>query len=129
MIVGGLIIFITSTYVMSFFSDNEEIIYFGTAYLKIAAIAGPCYPIFYISSALLQGLKKPAYAMYINLIRMILVPLIILAPAVLIFKISYIQLFICLLVINYTFALLIFIFCRNQINKIIKAYKPNLSAV
>ena len=129
MIIGGLIIFISSTYVMSFFSDNEEIIYYGTAYLKIAAIAGPCYPIFYISSALLQGLKKPTYAMYINLVRMILIPLIIIAPAVLIFKISYTQLFIYLLVINYTFALLIFIFCRNQINKIIKAYKPNLSAV
>ena len=73
MIIGGLIIFTTSPYVMRFFSGNQEIIFYGTAYLKIAAIAGPCYPVFYMSSALLQGLKKPMYAMIINLLRMILI--------------------------------------------------------
>ena len=129
MIIGGLIIFISSPYVMRFFSNNQEIIYYGTAYLKIAAIAGPCYPIFYISSALLQGLKKPTYAMIINLFRMILIPLLILTPAVLLINITYTQMFICLLIINYTFAILIFLFCRNQINLIIKSYNPNLSAV
>ena len=129
MIIGGLIIFISSPYVMRFFSDNSDIIYYGTAYLKIAAIAGPCYPVFYISSALLQGLQKPSYAMTINLLRMIFIPLVILAPAVLLFEISYILMFMCLLIINYTFALLIFLFCKNKLNKIIKTYNPNLSAV
>ena len=114
---------------MRFFSNNADIIYYGTAYLKIAAIAGPCYPVFYISSALLQGLQKPSYAMTINLLRMIFIPLVILAPAVLLFEISYILMFMCLLIINYTFALLIFLFCKNKINKIIKTYNPNLSAV
>ena len=111
MIIGGLIIYITSPYVMMFFSSNEEIIFYGTTYLKIAAIAGPCYPIFYISSALLQGLKKPSHAMIINLLRMIFIPLVILAPAVLLFTISYIQMFTYLLMINYVFALMIFFFC------------------
>ena len=129
MIIGGLIIFTTSPYVMRFFSGNQEIIFYGTAYLKIAAIAGPCYPVFYISSALLQGLKKPMHAMIINLLRMIFIPLAILAPAVLLFKTSYIQMFIYLLMINYVFALMIFFYCIKKINKIIKNYNPNFSAV
>ncbi len=129
MIIGGLIIFTTSPYVMSFFSSNIDIIYYGTAYLKIAAIAGPCYPVFYISSALLQGLQKPTHAMIINLLRMIFIPLVILAPAVLIFNISYNEMFTYLLIINYTFALMIFFYCKKKINKIIKSYNPNLSAV
>ena len=129
MIIGGLIIYITSPYVMMFFSSNEEIIFYGTTYLKIAAIAGPCYPIFYISSALLQGLKKPSHAMIINLLRMIFIPLVILAPAVLLFKISYIQMFTYLLMINYVFALMIFFYCKKKINRIIKNYNPNFSAV
>jgi len=129
MIIGGLIIFTSSPYVMRFFSGNQEIIFYGTAYLKIAAIAGPCYPVFYMSSALLQGLKKPMYAMIINLLRMIFIPLAILAPAVLLFKTSYIQMFIYLLMINYVFALMIFFYCIKKINKIIKNYNPNFSAV
>lgn len=129
MIIGGLIIFTSSPYVMSFFSSNIDIIYYGTAYLKIAAIAGPCYPVFYISSALLQGLQKPTHAMIINLLRMIFIPLVILAPAVLIFSISYIEMFTYLLIINYTFALMIFIYCKKKINKIINSYNPNFSAV
>ena len=129
MIIGGLIIYITSPYVMMFFSSNEEIIFYGTTYLRIAAIAGPCYPIFYISSALLQGLKKPSHAMIINLLRMIFIPLVILAPAVLLFKISYIQMFTYLLMINYVFALMIFFYCKKKINRIIKNYNPNFSAV
>ena len=129
MIIGGLIIFTSSPYVMSFFSSNIDIIYYGTAYLKIAAIAGPCYPVFYISSALLQGLQKPTHAMIINLLRMIFIPLVILAPAVLIFSISYIEMFTYLLIINYTFALMIFFYCKKKINKIINSYNPNFSAV
>jgi putative MATE family efflux protein len=120
---------IYSPYVMSFFSSNIDIIYYGTAYLKIAAIAGPCYPVFYISSALLQGLQKPTHAMIINLLRMIFIPLVILAPAVLIFSISYIEMFTYLLIINYTFALMIFFYCKKKINKIINSYNPNFSAV
>ena len=129
MIIDGLIIFTSSPYVMSFFSSNIDIIYYGTAYLKIAAIAGPCYPVFYISSALLQGLQKPTHAMIINLLRMIFIPLVILAPAVLIFSISYIEMFTYLLIINYTFALMIFFYCKKKINKIINSYNPNFSAV
>ena len=129
MIIGGLIIFTSSPYVMSFFSSNIDIIYYGTAYLKIAAVAGPCYPVFYISSGLLQGLQKPTHAMIINLLRMIFIPLVILAPGVLIFSISYIEMFTYLLIINYTFALMIFFYCKKKINKIINSYNPNFSAV
>jgi O-antigen/teichoic acid export membrane protein len=98
-------------------------------YLKVAAIAGPCYPIFYITSALLQGLKKPTYALVINLLRMIMIPIIILGPAVIIYKISYLQLFVTVLVINYIFSLLILLFAKKLIAKKIKNYKPNLTAV
>ena len=129
MILGGVIIFLSSSHVMKFFSDDPEIILYGTMYLKIAALAGPCYPIFWITSALLQGLKKPTYALMINLLRMIMIPLIILAPAVIIYKITYLQMFIILLIINYTFSLLVFLFARNLVNKNIKSYNPNLTAV
>jgi Na+-driven multidrug efflux pump len=129
MLIGGLIIFISSSHVMKFFSNDTEIIYYGTTYLKVAAIAGPCYPIFYITSALLQGLKKPTYALVINLLRMIMIPIIILGPAVIIYKISYLQLFVTVLVINYIFSLLILLFAKNLIAKKIKNYKPNLTAV
>jgi len=129
MIVAGIIIFLSSSYVMAFFTEDTEIIYYGTLYLKIAAFAGPCYPIFFISSALLQGLKKPVYQIVINLIRMIIFPIFALSIAVIYLKVSFTTMFLIIMAINYLFGALVFWFSLDQIKKGNKNYNPNFSAV
>ena len=125
----GLFVFFSSDYIMYFFSDNDEIIFYGSTYLKIAAFAGPCYPIFFISSALLQGLKKPNYQMVINLMRMVILPICGLSIAVLYLKVNFTTMFLVVLTINYVFAAAVYKFSVYQIDLMQKNYKPNLDAV
>ena len=125
----GLFVFLSSDYIMYFFSDNDEIIFYGSTYLKIAAFAGPCYPIFFISSALLQGLKKPNYQMVINLMRMIILPVLGLSVAVLYLQVNFTTMFLVVLIINYVFAAAVYKFSVYQIDLMQKNYKPNLDAV
>ncbi len=125
----GLFVFFSSDYIMYFFSDNDEIIFYGSTYLKIAAFAGPCYPIFFISSALLQGLKKPNYQMVINLMRMVILPVCGLSVAVLYLQVNFTTMFLVVLTINYVFAAAVYKFSVYQIDLMQKNYKPNLDAV
>ena len=125
----GLFVFFSSDYIMYFFSDNDEIIFYGSTYLKIAAFAGPCYPIFFISSALLQGLKKPNYQMVINLMRMVILPICGLSIAVLYLKVNFTTMFLVVLTINYVFAAAVYKFSIYKIDLMRKNYKPNLDAV
>ncbi len=125
----GVFIFLSADYIMYFFSDNKEIIFYGSTYLKIAAFAGPCYPIFFISSALLQGLKKPNYQMIINLMRMIVLPISALSIAVVYLNVEFATMFLVILAINYIFAASVYKFSIYQISLMQRNYRPNFNAV
>ena len=119
MIIGGTIIYLLSGIVMGFFTNDPEQIYYGSQYLKIAAFIGPVYPIFFISGALFQGLKKAHYQTAINLLRMIIFPLIFLTIGVKYFDINFREMFLILLVINWIFGLLVLFFSRRLITQIL----------
>ena len=119
MIIGGTIIYLLSGIVMGFFTDDPEQIYYGSQYLKIAAFIGPVYPIFFISGALFQGLKKAHYQTAINLLRMIIFPLIFLTIGVKYFDINFREMFLILLVINWIFGLLVLFFSKRLITQIL----------
>ena len=125
----GIFIFFSADYIMYFFSDDKEIIFYGSTYLKIAAFAGPCYPIFFISSALLQGLKKPNYQMIINFMRMIILPISALSIAVVYLEVEFATMFLVILTINYIFAASVYKFSIYQISLMQRNYKPNFDAV
>jgi putative MATE family efflux protein len=79
MIICGIIIFLSADKIVSIFSDNRNVISFGTTYLKISAIIFPAYPIFFISNGFFMAIKKSTYSMHLNLIRnvILLIPIII----------------------------------------------------
>jgi Na+-driven multidrug efflux pump len=81
MIICGIIIFLSADKIVSIFSDNPNVIGFGTTYLKISAIIFPAYPIFFISNGFFMAIKKSTYSMHLNLIRnvILLIPIIIAA--------------------------------------------------
>jgi len=75
MIISGLIIFVSADKIISIFSDNQEVISYGTLYLKISALIFPAYPIFFISNGFFMAIKKSSYSMYLNIIRNVLLPI------------------------------------------------------
>ena len=75
MIISGLIIFISADRIVSIFTDNKEVINYGTSYLKISALIFPAYPIFFISNGFFMAIKKSSYSMYLNIIRNVILPI------------------------------------------------------
>ena len=74
---GGCLLFFLATPMMSIFSGDPAVIKHGTDYLRIAAITLCSYVILFQTVNLLQGLKKPFYAIVIGLYRQILAPFIV----------------------------------------------------
>jgi len=75
MIIAGLVIFFSADKIVSIFSNNVVVISYGTIYLKISALIFPAYPIYFISNGFFMALKKSKYAMYLNIIRNVLLPI------------------------------------------------------
>ena len=77
MLISGILVFVTSGIIPSFFSNDPEVLDFGSRYLKISAFILPAYPIFFLSNGFFMALKKSENAMINNLLRNVLVPIIV----------------------------------------------------
>ena len=74
MAVAGVILFFGAEFFLSQFTNNSEAIIHGAIYLKVAALIGPIYPIFFITTAVFQALKKPVYSLYLSILRLTALP-------------------------------------------------------
>ena len=74
MIMAGVIIFFGAEFFVSLFTDNQEAIKYGAIYLKVAALIGPIYPTFFITTAVFQAVKKPLYSLYLSILRLTAFP-------------------------------------------------------
>ncbi|MDC0215724.1 MATE family efflux transporter [Candidatus Pelagibacter sp.] len=75
MLISGTVIFALADIIPTFFSNNLEVINYGSRYLKISAFIIPAYPIFFLSNGFFMALKKSEIAMLNNLLRNVLLPI------------------------------------------------------
>jgi len=75
MLIAGLIIFVSADKIVSIFTNDVVVINYGTIYLKISALIFPAYPVYFISNGFFMALKKSSYAMNLNIIRNVLLPI------------------------------------------------------
>ncbi len=71
------IIFPFSKYFLRLFTDDLEVIKYGVPYLNIETFAFNFYVFLNISVAILQGLKKPNFVIFIGIYRQFLLPLLL----------------------------------------------------
>lgn len=74
---GGALLLLAARPLMSAFTDDAAVIDIGTGYLRIAAFVEFAYVILFINTSALQGLKRPALALWIGLARQIVAPLVV----------------------------------------------------
>ena len=117
MFISGFVIYFTAEAAVSLFTDNAEVIKFGTTYLQITALMEPIYPIFFISNALIQGFKRANIVMFLTLGRMVILPSLILWYLIFYLDSSFAYVFWGLLIINWLFGIFVFLFTKNLINK------------
>ena len=123
MCLSGIIIFLLSEYIVSLFTNDLEVIKFGSNYLRIAAFIGPIYPVFFISHALFTSLEKTHYIFYSNLFRMVILPFIIIWVILNIYEGYFQDIFYGLLLMNWLFGVVVLFISRALMIKTFKEQK------
>lgn len=77
MSVGTVVVFIFASRLMAVFTNNPAVISVGAEYLRIASFLLYAYVILYVNVAVLQGLKKPMFAVWIGIFRQMAAPAIV----------------------------------------------------
>jgi len=118
MCISGVIIYIFSELIIQIFSNDLEVIKYGSAYLKIAAFIGPIYPVFFISHALFTALKKTFLIFYSNLFRMIIFPFTIVWVILNVMDGYFQDIFYGLLIMNWILGFIMLLIARALMIKI-----------
>ena len=74
MAAGTLVVWTGAEKFMAIFSRDPAVVRIGASYLKIDAWVLYAYVVLFISVAALQGMKKPAFAVYMGIFRQIAAP-------------------------------------------------------
>ena len=123
MALAGIILFIGAEYFVSQFTDNFEAIKYGTIYLRIAALIGPIYPVFFITTAVFQAVKKPLYSLYMSILRLTAFPFLSLWYVINIRGGNYEDIFYTIMVTNWIMGIVVLIFIGYFLNNVFKQSK------
>jgi len=72
MITAGIILFILAPFIVMLFNSDQDVVNVGARYLRIETLALFTYVFLNVSTSILQGIKKPNYAVWIGLYRQVL---------------------------------------------------------
>jgi Na+-driven multidrug efflux pump len=72
MLIGIVIIFPTAPYLVQIFNNDPMVIQAGTTYLRIEVFAFLTYVFLNMNISVLQGIKKPNFALWIGMFRQFL---------------------------------------------------------
>ena len=120
MLIAGVIIYFSSSLVISIFTTNPEVINSGALYLKVAALIGPIYPVFFITSALFQALKLAIYSFYMTIMRLTLMPFLSLWYVINIRGGDYQDIFYTIMVTNWFMGIVVLSFIPFFLKKKLK---------
>jgi len=127
MTVAGLILFIGAEFFVSQFTDNQEAILHGAIYLKVAALIAPIYPVFFITTAVFQALKKPIYSLYLSILRLTAFPFLSLWYVINIRGGDYADIFYTIMATNWFMGIALIIFIGYFLNNVFKQKKSHFS--
>ena len=120
---AGVIIYIFSEHIIRIFSNDLEVIKYGSDYLKIAAFIGPIYPVFFITHALFTALKKTYFIFYSNLFRMVILPFSIVWLILNVMNGYFQDIFYGLLIMNWVLGFTMLLVARGLMIKTFKEEK------
>ncbi len=127
MTVAGVIIFFGAEFFVSLFTDNQEAVISGAIYLKVAALIGPIYPVFFITTAVFQAVKKPLYSLYLSILRLTAFPFLSLWYVINIRGGDYEDIFYTIMVTNWAMGIAVLIFIGYFLNNVFKQNKAIFS--
>ena len=77
MLLGGALLWLIREPAMRLFTQDAAVILHGGNYLSIAAFTLAAYPILFVTVFTMQGLKRPAYGLWMGLYRQVAAPILV----------------------------------------------------
>jgi putative MATE family efflux protein len=77
MLAAGVLIWIAGGWMMSVFTSDPVVIGIGGQYLRVASITLCSYVILFQTVYMLQGLRKPIYALWVGIYRQLIAPILV----------------------------------------------------
>ena len=77
MLGGGLVIWLLREQGMKWFTQDAVVVGHGVDYLGIAAVTLSAYPVLFCTVFMLQGIKRPSFALGMGLYRQIVAPYLV----------------------------------------------------
>ena len=127
MAVACIILFFGAEFFVSLFTDNQEAVKHGAIYLKVAALIGPIYPVFFITTAVFQAVKKPLYSLYLSILRLTAFPFLSLWYVINIRGGDYEDIFYTIMATNWAMGIAVLIFIGYFLNNVFKQNKSLFS--
>jgi len=127
MVCAGIILFFGAEFFVSLFTDNLEAVKHGAIYLKVAALIGPIYPVFFITTAVFQAVKKPLYSLYLSILRLTAFPFLSLWYIINIRGGDYADIFYTIMATNWIMGIALLIFIGYFLNNVFKQNKTLFS--
>ncbi len=72
---GTVLLYFGAEFLMGLFTPDPQVIETGAHYLRIAAFLEFSYVILFVNTSILQGLKKPEFALWIGVYRQLVMPI------------------------------------------------------
>ena len=124
---AGVILFFGAEFFVSQFTNNQEAIIHGAIYLKVAALIAPIYPVFFITTAVFQALKKPIYSLYLSILRLTAFPFLSLWYVINIRGGDYSDIFYTIMATNWFMGIALIIFIGYFLNNVFKQKKSHFT--
>jgi putative MATE family efflux protein len=121
MMLGAAIVFFGASPLMNLFSDDPEVVDIGVRYLRIAAFIQHAYVFLFINTSLLQGLKKPAFALWIGLYRQLIMPPILFYLVTRVFDLGLMGIWWGIFGITWSAAVVAVLYARSQVDKMARS--------
>jgi Na+-driven multidrug efflux pump len=103
---------------MRMFSSDAQVIAVGTLYLRISAFILYAYVVLYVNVSALQGVKKPAYGLYIGMVRQIALPIVVFPFFAKLLGLGLTGIWIGIFVINWGAAVFTFFYARTCLKRL-----------
>jgi putative MATE family efflux protein len=105
-IIGGVLLYVFGEMSLRLFTESEVVVEIGAGYLLVAAVLIWFYVALFVTVSLLQGLKRPIYALWVGLCRQLVFPTLFFWLGTKVFKLEIWNIWASIAIITITAALI-----------------------
>lgn len=117
MVLGAALVFFGAGPLMRLFTDDPEVVAIGVHYLRIAAFIQHAYVLLFVNTSVLQGLRKPMFALWIGLYRQLIMPPLAFYVLIKLFDFGLDGIWWSVFAITWTAAIIAIFYARRQVAK------------